>query len=71
MSSKKGVAMAKRKKFVVVEKRILWKELQQEIVKRFNLDFSTSYLQNVYHGRVTSAKTKIMIDDLLKEETQS
>jgi hypothetical protein len=56
------------KKFVRTEKRIMWSEIQAEIKRQTGKGYSTNYLQNIYHGRLDSAKVKAIIEKLINNK---
>ena len=58
-------------KFVRTEKKILWVAVQEEVQRRSGKLQALNYLQNIYRGRQTSAKIKVLLDEIIDNKKPS
>jgi hypothetical protein len=51
--------------------KVNWQDIRCEAEKKFNREFSTSYLQGIYFKRLTSKKIKEWLDKRLGPATET
>jgi len=52
------------------EEKINWNAVREAAEKHFGREFSTNYLQNIYHKRLTSKKIKEWLDNALNDDAE-
>jgi hypothetical protein len=59
------------KKFVEIEKKIIWQNVQKEVNDRLGKNFSINYIQSIYRGSLSSKSVKEILDELIGKKPES